>query len=45
MAESIIHPEPFPKDFFMFAVIVVWIDLNAFSMLLSLITISGFELQ
>ena len=45
MTESVIHPEPIPKDFCMFAIIVVWIDLNTLSMSLSLIIISAFELQ
>ena len=45
MTESITQHEPFLKDFCMFAIIVVWIDLNLLSMSLSLIIISAFELE
>ena len=41
--ESIIQPEPFPKDSFMFDIILVEIDSNTSSISLSLISISAFE--
>ena len=45
MNESIIQPEAFPNDFCMFAIILVYIELNTFSMSLLLIIISTFEIQ
>ena len=45
MTESVIHPEPFSKNFCIFAIILVQIDLNTFLMSLSLIIISAFELE
>ena len=45
MTESVIQPELFPKDFYMFDIIVVQIDSNASPMPLSLIIISDFEFQ
>ena len=45
MTESIIQPQPFPRDLYMFSIIVVKIDLNAPLMLFSLIIISAFELE
>ena len=45
MTESIIQPEPFPRDFHMFDMIAVSIDSNTSSMSLSLIILSLFELK
>ena len=43
MTESAIQPEPFPKDFHNFSIIVVKIGGNTLPMSLSLIIISAFE--
>ena len=45
MTESVIQPEPFPKDFCMFDIIVVDIDSDASSISLSLTIVSAFELE
>ena len=45
MTESIIQSEPFPKDFCMFNITVLKIDLNITSMSLSLIIVSAFECE
>ena len=45
MTESIIQPKPFPKDFYVFDIIVIKIDWNISSMSLSLIIIFAFELE
>ena len=43
MNQSIIQPEPCPKEFCMFVVIVLYIDLNTSSIFLLLIITSAFE--
>ena len=43
--ESTIQPESLPKDFCMFIIIAVSIDLNTSSMSFSLIIISAYELE
>ena len=45
MTESITQPEHFPVHSCMYDIIVVWIDSNTSSMLLSLIIVSTFELE
>ena len=45
MTKSIIQPEPFPKDFYGFVIIIVYIDWNTPWMSLSLIIISVFDLE
>ena len=45
MTESIMQPQAFPKDFYMFDTIVVQIDLNRSLMTLSLIIVSAFDCE
>ena len=45
MTESLIQSKPFPKDFCMSDIIVVYIDSNTWSMSLSLIIVSAFECE
>ena len=45
MNESVIQPQPFPKDLCMFFITVVKIDWNPSAISLLLITISAFELE
>ena len=46
MTESIIQPKPFPKNFYLFDITLVYIDLNTLSsMSLSLILVSAFECE
>ena len=45
MTESRIQPELCPRDFCMFDVILLQIDLNTLSMSLSLIIVSAFEFK
>ena len=45
MTESIIQPEPFPKDFCIFYIIVVQVDSNTLSISLSPITVHAFECE
>ena len=45
MTESIIQPEHCRKDFCMFDIAVLWIDLNASSMSLSSIIVPAFEFE
>ena len=45
MTESIIQHEPFPKDFCVFDIVVIYIDSNTSLMSLSLIIIYPFEFK
>ena len=45
MPESVIHPEPFPRDICMFDVTFVQIDLNKLSMSLLLAIVSAVEFE